>query len=402
MARTSLPVRSVTFWLVMAVAMLAPLDMLPLSPALPVIAGQFGVSNARAGLVMTAYALPGALSAPVIGALADRYGRKRVLVPSLVVFGAAGMAVALAPTFTAVLALRAVQGLVGGSIFASLAYALIGDRFSGARRNAVMGVTTAAVTVTIAVGPAVGGALAEVVWWGPFTLYGLCVLVGVAVLVGYEPRGTEESDSASAADGSYLRDAFRSLPLGRALAVYAVTFLAYGFFFGGVLAGVPFLLAETYDLSPSAIGALLTAATVLSAVVAALNGRFARHVTDEGLLALSFLGYGLGLGLLWLSGSPAGVAAGVVCFGAGHGLFQPSVAAALSSLGPERFRGGVLSLRSSVVLAAGAAGPPAYTLPADVVGYPPLYLASAVVALGCALAGLAAVDVRARRSADPA
>lgn len=393
MARTEIPTRSPTLWLLVAMAMLAPLDMPPIGPALPVIAETFGVSSTRAGLVNAAYALPGAFAAPMIGVLADRYGRKRVLVPCLLGFGAAGMAVALAPSFVVVLALRAVQGLLGGSIFASLSYTVIGDRFSGPQRNAVMGLTTAGVSITIAVGPVLGGFLAEFAWWGPFMLYAASVLVGVAVLAWFESAPTTVA-LGETSDVSYVREAVRALPLTRAAAVYGVTFLAYMFLFGGVLVGVPFLLAETYGLSPSRIGILLTVSTLLAAVVAALNGRFARYVSDEGLMSLSFLGYGSGLGLLWLSGSPLGVAVGVVAFGVGHGLFQPSVAAVLSSLGPERFRGGVLSLRTSVLLAAGAAGPPAFTAPAALVGYPVLFLVAGVVALACGAGGLLLVDVR--------
>lgn len=395
MARTELPLKSATLWLVVAVGMLAPLDMPPMGPALPVIAEAFDVSNARAGLVITAYALPGAIAAPLLGGLADRYGRKRVLVPCLLGFGIAGVAVALAPSFGFVLGLRAVQGLLGGSIFASLAYTLIGDIYEGPQRNAAMGVTTAAVSVTIAVGPVLGGALAEFAWWGPFMLYSTSVLVGLAFLLWFEAPDVTSGNGTT--DGSYVREAVRALPLGRAVAVYGATFFAYGLFFGGVLASVPFLLSEVYGLSPSRIGALLTAATLLAALVSALNGRFARYASDEGLMTLSFVGYAVGLGLLGVSGSPLGVAAGVVVYGAGHGLFQPSVAAVLSSLGPERFRGGVLSLRTSVLLAAGAAGPPAFTIPASMVGYSTLYFVGALLALVCGGAGLALVDVRRER-----
>ncbi|MFB6169662.1 MAG: MFS transporter [Haloarculaceae archaeon] len=391
MSREGVPWRSATVWLTVAVAMVAPLDMAPMGPTLPVVASAFGVSSARAGLVITAYALPGVVAAPLIGVFADRYGRQRVLVPCLVGFGLAGVAITLAPSFRALLALRVVQGCLGGSIFASLAYTLVGDVYEGTTRNAVMGVATAAVGLTAAAGPALGGALADVSWRAPFALYGLCVVVGLAVLVGLDAPAPAEAD---ADDGSYLREAVAVLPLSRIGAVYGLTFLGYTFFFGGVLAGIPFLLADTYGLSASRIGILITLASGVTVLVSMLNGRFAHYLTNEGMLVTSFLAYGAGLALVWLSGSPMGVVAGLVVFGVGHGVFQPSMAASLSSIGPERFRGGILSLRTSVVLAAGAAGPPAFTLPASAIGYPVLYLAAGVVALLAGVAGVAVADVR--------
>lgn len=80
------------------------------SPALPGVADHFAVSAARVGLVMTAFTVPTMVTVPLTGVLADTYGRRRVVIPSLVVFGLAGTSVGLVDSFGAVLALRGVQG----------------------------------------------------------------------------------------------------------------------------------------------------------------------------------------------------------------------------------------------------------------------------------------------------
>ena len=196
--------RSRALYLVIAVGVLAPLDVPLVGPVLPPLAEAFGVSNARAGLVVTVFAAPGVLFAPLLGWLADRYGRRTVLLPCLVIYGLAGVLVTTVDTFLAVLALRGVQGLFGGSIVASLALTLVGDLFEGARRNAAMGATTAAITVSAAVAPVLGGSLASVSWEVPFYLYGLSLVVAIAVFVGLpEPTAADESDARDVdADGT--------------------------------------------------------------------------------------------------------------------------------------------------------------------------------------------------------
>ena len=154
------PWRSPRLYLLLATAAVAPLDVTVVGPALPAIADAFGVSSARSGLVITAFAAPGAVLAPVVGMYADRFGRRRVVVPCLLVYGVAGLAVTLATDLWQVLVFRAVQGSVGGSILASLTLALVGDYYDGPQRNAVMGVVSAGISFSAAAGPVLGGTLA--------------------------------------------------------------------------------------------------------------------------------------------------------------------------------------------------------------------------------------------------
>lgn len=379
---TGVPWRSPRLYLLLATAAVAPLDVTIVGPALPAIADAFGVSSARSGLVITAFAAPGAVLAPVVGMYADRFGRRRVVVPCLLVYGLAGVAVTLATDLWMVLVLRAVQGSVGGSILASLTLALVGDYYDGPRRNAVMGVVSAGISFSAAAGPVLGGTLAAYSWDAPFYLYGSSVVV--AGLVYYFLDAPSVESARTNREGSYLRAAIASLPAREALVVYGATFGGFVLFFGGVLTAVPFLLEGTYGLASGRVGALVTGAMMVAAVVAVFNGRFARHLSNLGLVALGFGFYAAGLVGVWIAGSAPGVLLALGVFGVGHGLVLPSVASALSALAGPEFRGGVMSLRTSVVLGAQAIGPPLFTLPATRldVGYElPLALAGAGAAL---------------------
>ncbi|QGX96455.1 MFS transporter [Haloplanus rallus] len=359
------PWRSGRLYLLLATAAVAPLDVNIVGPALPAIADAFGVSSTRSGLVITAFAVPGAVLAPVVGMYADRLGRRRVIVPCLLIFGVAGVAVTLATEFWMVLALRAIQGSVGGSILASLTLALVGDYYEGTRRNAVMGAVSAGISFSAAGGPVLGGTLATRSWDAPFLLYGSSVVVAVLVVRYLDPP---TAGGEGRHDGSYLRDAVASLPTREALTLYGATLASFALFFGGVLTAVPFLLEGTYGLESGRIGALVTGAMLLAAVVAVCNGRIARHLSDLGIVTLGFVCYAAGLLGVWAAPSAPGVLLALCVFGAGHGLVLPSVASALSSIAGPEFRGGVMSLRTSVVLGAQAVGPPLFTLPATELG----------------------------------
>jgi MFS family permease len=365
--------------------MLAPLDVVLVGPALPAVAEAFAVTESRAGLVITAYAVPGVVAAPLVGALSDRAGRRPVVVASTLLFGLAGLAAAAVPTdlFPLLLALRAVQGVVGGSILASLAFTLAGDYYEGPTENAAVGYLSAAITVSAATVPLLGGALAAVSWRAVFLAYGASVAAAVLVAVALpEPAATGEGDPPSLAA---LREA---VPLGRAAGLYGLGFVGYGLFFGGVLTAAPFLLAGEFGLGSDRIGALLTAASLVGAAVALSNGRLARRAATRTLLLLGFPAYGAGLVLAGTAPGLPAFGAGLALFTVGHGLVQPSLAAAVSALGPPRARGALLSLRTSVILASQAVGPLAFTAPAAFAGGTrTLLVAGGAVAVAAGVAG---------------
>src|SRR5690625_4118482 len=87
-----------------------------IAPALPSIVRSFSCTNDQIGLLITFYTLPGIILTLILGVIADRYGRKRVLIPSLFFFGIAVTACAFATSFEHLLFLRDLLGMGSASL----------------------------------------------------------------------------------------------------------------------------------------------------------------------------------------------------------------------------------------------------------------------------------------------
>jgi MFS family permease len=156
---------------VFAVTLMAVLGSSSVTPAFPKVVEEFGVSPRQVGLLITFFTLPGVFLTPVAGVLSDKLGRKRVLVPSLLLFGVAGTACAFARDFELLLGLRALQGV--GAALGATNVTLIGDLYEGRRRTAALGYNSRVLSTGTASYPAIGGCsrrspgttLSRCRWW---------------------------------------------------------------------------------------------------------------------------------------------------------------------------------------------------------------------------------------------
>lgn len=375
----AIPWRSPTMHLVVASSTLGVVGIPLVSPALPLLREQFGVTPFEAGLLITVYALPAVVFTPLIGALADRFGRRSLFVSSLLGYGLFGGGVVLAPTFDVVLALRFLQGIAGGGLV-SLALTLVGDVFEGRRRNAVMGMNAAALSAGGSFSPVVGGVLATVSWRAPFVVFfAAAALAVVAIRLVEEP-----ADRAESVGLGYLRDVLDVVPTGRALALYSATFATFALLFGGIHTVLPFLLSASFGLDAGQIGLIITVSLAVSVVVSTQNARLVRYLPEPALVVIAFLGFGAALIGAGLAPSPGLITAALVLFGVGMGIAPASLDTALSRLPPDRYRGGVMSLRTSVKRLGQTVGPAVATIALPLAAYGTLLTAAGVLALAVA------------------
>lgn len=354
--RALVPWRSGTFHVIIASSLIGIMGVSLISPVLPELRQAFGVSDTRVGLVVTAFSFPGIFLTPVIGVVADRIGRKRVLVPLLLVFGVSGVGIAFVSKFTVVLALRVCQG-IGATALIMLAVTLLGDLYEGAQLDAVVGVNGSMIGFGAAFFPLVGGILAEFGWEVPFLFYGIGVVVGViAVVVIQEPPRGEAMEVET-----YLRRLVTIARMPRILAVFGALFTIAFVFYGGIITALPLLLNDEFGLSPGQIGSILAVVSMTESTIASQYGRVAQFRTGSELVALGFVAYGLGFLLLWSTSSVAVIVGALLLFGVGFGVTFPSVDVTLITDTSEELRAGVMGMRTSMLRVGQTFGPIAFT-----------------------------------------
>jgi EmrB/QacA subfamily drug resistance transporter len=140
------------------------LDQTSVAVALPAIQTDLGASRAELEWIIGAYLLSLATFMAAAGRLADLYGRRRMFLAGLAVFGAASVACALAPTELVLIVARLVQG-VGAALVQPLALANITAALPEERRGWAIGFLASIGTSCLSIGPVVGGALVEIASW---------------------------------------------------------------------------------------------------------------------------------------------------------------------------------------------------------------------------------------------
>jgi MFS family permease len=366
--------------LIVAIAFVTTTDVLLVTPTFPAIGTTFGISETRVSLVVTVYAIPSVFLAPVVGYLADRVGRRQVLVTCLAVFGVAGSLVTVASTFRAVLLLRAVQGFAAGSLLSSLALTLVGDYFVDERHDRMMGITVAAVSVGAAVYPSLGGYLATISWRAPFAVYLVCLPLALAAYLILEEGPTEQSTETD-----YLCTAVRELPLGRMVRTYGLLAVGFTVMFGGVYVLLPLYLQAEFGLTSVEVGLVGSFVLGITAVTSIQSGRFRRRFARRERLTLGFGAFGTGTAAIGASVVVPLIAVALVAVGAGLGVMIPTLFAIISDLAPDRLRAGVMSLRTTTVGITQTVGPILFTLSSGSFGYRSVFVSAGVILLGTTL-----------------
>src|SRR5438270_329798 len=159
------------------------MDNTILNVALPTIARDLRATGSQLQWLVDAYVLVFAGLLLTMGALGDRFGRKRALNAGLAVFVAGSVAAALAGSAGALIAARALMG-VGGALIMPSTLSIITNIFPERERGRAIGIWAGVAGFGIVLGPVIGGWLLERYWWGSVFLLNVPVAT-VAVLAGW-------------------------------------------------------------------------------------------------------------------------------------------------------------------------------------------------------------------------
>jgi MFS family permease len=369
---------------IFAVTLMAIMGVANITPAFPRIARELGVSSKQVGYLITYFTLPGMILSPVLGVLADRLGRKRILVPSLMLFGVAGTACAFARNFDLLLALRFIQG-VGAAAIGALNVTIVGDLYRGRERTTAMGYNASVLSVGTASYPLLGGALATIGWNYPFFVSIVAVPVGLLVLFALsspEPRNKQNLRI-------YFADVWKVVRQRSIIGLYICGLVSFVILYGALLTYLPFLIASEFHGSPFQIGLVLSSASISTAITSSRLGRIAKRVPQKRILAAGYLLYAVALTLVPLAKDIRMLVLSIVIYGVAAGLNIPNVTSLMAAFAPMNQRAAIMSLNGMVLRSGQTLGPLLMAIVYGGWGLPGVYVAGAFLALGMfAVAGI--------------
>ncbi|OPA81136.1 MFS transporter [Paenibacillus selenitireducens] len=336
-----------------------------LVPILPQLQQQLHISKFQSSLVISIFSIASAIVIPVTGYLADRYTRKMVLVPALILYGGAGILGGFAAawgSYPILITARALQG-IGAAGTAPIAMALVGDLFKDATESKALGLIEASNGSGKVVSPILGSLLALLVWYAAFFAFPVFCAVALVMVIWFIKEPKKQNDP---------------LPLKQYIHTIGTIFKKKGrwlissFFVGSlalfILFGILFYLSNILEKAPynidGVIKGLVLAIPLLGMVTTSYisgsiikkSGVLIRWFTNVGLILMTvalacaiFFNQNIYvfIGLLTLSSI-------------GTGLLLPCLNTMITGAVDKGERGMITSLYNSLRFIGVAIGPPLF------------------------------------------
>lgn len=323
-------------------------------PSLPNMAEYFQADYRLMQLSVSIYLGLSALLQLVIGPMSDRYGRRTIILISLIVFCFASLGTLLAPNAWSFLVFRMLQAAIATSM--ALSRAIVRDMVDESRAASMIAYVTLGMSIVPMLGPIVGGALDEAFGWqASFTmLLGLGLLVLWLVWLDLGETHVAKPTSFLA----QLRDYPELLTSPRFWGYVLSTAFASGVFFA-YLGGAPFIGTVLYGLTPTEVGLYFGATGLGYGLGNFLSGRFSMRMGVVSMIVWGNIAMALGLAMQCLAlltgfGGALGFFAPFLVVGVGNGLVLPNASAGMLSVRPH-LAGTASGLGGAIMIGGGAA-----------------------------------------------
>lgn len=338
-----------------------------LIPVLPAMQKALKITSFQASLIITAYAAVAILFIPLAGYLSDRYSRKAVILPGLLLVSAAGAWAGLASlwlenAYISILIARLVQGLGSAGCF-PVVLPLVGDLFKKDEDiSSGLGLVETANTFGKVLSPILGSALAIWAWYIPFFSIPVFSLFSFVLVLFFVKKPVKEDDSSKMSLRKFLKSIAEVLhQKGKWLyGIFAIGGISMFLIFGGL-----FYLSETLELrgvKPLIKGLVLAIPLACLCLVSFLSGKWIGQ--NKHLMKwTSFIGLFLTAAELLIVGlfnwdMSWWIVAMLSISSAGIGAVLPSLDALITEGIEKELCGTVTSLYSSMRFIGVAIGPP--------------------------------------------
>jgi MFS family permease len=286
-------------------------------PAMPVLQGVFGISDAAAGWFTLAFTLPGLLLAIPLATRVVRLPRRSAIAGLVVVYALLGLAQALVDSYGIMLVLRVAQGTVFAAAM-PLTLVIIGESFARSEQIDALARRATWVTFGELAFPIIGGLLATLSWQAPFVAQLAMLPLAALAFVALDDRRSvpapERRRGNTAAVIGRRTHGWLILGIGFARFVFKFAVIIY----------VPLLVVADSDASVAQAGLIVALSAAATGAVAAVVPRVLRRVRASSLLVFATAAVAVALVGLVLSNDPYLAAAFAVVFGVGDGILVVS------------------------------------------------------------------------------
>lgn len=357
--------KGLTIFAIGSIPLILVLGNSMLIPILPQMKSVLDISQFQVSLIISVFSISAAISIPVLGYLSDRFSRKSVMIPALILYGSGGLLAGAAAAwfsnpYTWILAGRILQG-IGAAGTAPIAMALTGDLFKGGERSKVLGIVEASNGFGKVISPIIGSLLALLFWYAVFWAFPIFCFLSVLLTIFFIHENKKNDEPSSA--GKYIKgliSVFKSE--GRWLLVTYLTGAACLFTLFGILFYISDILETTYHKNGVIKGSILAIPLLCMTVTSYITGsKIAKNMQMmKNLIIFGLMLMTISFVCLIFVKNLIPFFAVLVISSVGTGLALPCINSFITGSVSKDRRGFVTSLYGSVRFLGVAIGPPIY------------------------------------------
>lgn len=331
---------------------------------------EFGAGVEALGISAMAYALTGAVAAPFMGTLADRFGRKPLVLASLAINVAAFCGYLLAQSAAAFILLRGMAGALTAGLMPAVT-GLAADLAPEERRAQWIGFMSAGASIGWIAGPIAGGVLYD--RWGYNTaVIAAIIIAAITLLVAhlYLPGGRSTAGRASTGEprkamadqpgniNLFLHNLRRTLPASLSTFIVLLT-IFFAVLFAWAFIEPRFMFYAYNDLgwSSSMLGLAMSTYGIALLLGELALGQLSDRLGRKPVILMGLILFSAQfIGLAWFRHNGL-IVAGFVIAGLGNGLYDPALSASILDISPAEHRSRVLGIKSMAGSAGSILGP---------------------------------------------
>jgi multidrug resistance protein len=310
-------------------------------PILPFYALSLGLEPFQLGMLTASFAVMSLLFAPIMGKLADRYGRKRVMIGGMSLFIAGYLVFAFTNSLELAFLARALEGIGAAATFPSC-ISLLSDFTTEKQRGRAMGLMGMSWSLGFIIGPAFGGIVSASSVQHAFLASAVMAFLN-AMSIAFqikEPKEKQESKDITGKEITLLEH-LKSPLLFLFLSSFMITFMI-----GGMDATLAIYTGEKLGFTSAQVGLIFTYIGVLIMIMQFLGGNLVNRFGELKLIGFGLGLSGLGFFLLSFTHDWVTILIPLAIFVAGNAMVNPSVSSLITKKVAGK-RGAVLGLSSS-------------------------------------------------------